>query len=312
MDKLKLIVLLFIIFIIGCEDIIEPDLSNDIVILLSPPDGHQTAVSTQTFWWEELEKAQGYNLQVVSPTFDYIERLFVDTNLQVNKYTMTLLPGEYEWRVRAYNNTTSTDYTTYSFSIDSTVDISQEIIQLMYPYDFDTSNLLEKQFSWIPLYNADNYNFQLYFENQIVYSDDIEYDTLTLNLADGEGRYKWEVRGQNTYSNTIYSSRNMFIDTTSPAKPLLILPENNASLADSIILFSWTSDNSYGSSVTDSFYVYDDENLNSIVIHEKLTQTTYSDSLGPGLYYWKVVSTDAAGNISLPSNTRSLTIESKY
>jgi hypothetical protein len=308
MKKYILLYSILVFTIIGCEDIIEPDLSDKTVVLLSPPDTGVLYLSTIAFWWEEVEDAINYNLQIVSPSFDYIERLYLDTIITTNKHTITLLPGNYQWRVRAGNNTTKTDFTTFSLTIDSTADISQEIIQLLFPVNYDTTNATLTIFSWNSIYNAEEYNFRLFQGGGNILSKTVTYDTIIASLD--EGSYRWEVRGQNSTSNTMYSSFYLFIDTTQPAKPELILPLNDAVLIDSAVFFDWIRDESSASSIKDSIFIYKIENQETLVQQLYLSiSNCIIDTLGPGEYSWRVISIDRAGNKSDYSDTWFFIIE---
>jgi len=300
--KLKHIVTLQIIILVllitSCEMFTERDISDQQVKLISPPEGLHTTISTQTFWWDMVDNAENYHLQIVSPGFNYIERLIADTLLTDNKFVYTLLPGTYQWRVAAYNNSSQTPYTVFSLIIDSTPDISGQIIMLLEPKNNDTTNKTDFTFKWELLYNADNYNFQLYYENEMYLSINWQYDTLSMMLEKGDGNYLWKVRGQNAFSNTAYSSRSIYLDTSPPNKPLLTEPHYGAELPDTIITLSWDRGSVNGSSIKDSLYVYSDQSLGDLVLARYLSSTTFSDSLGPGNFYWRIRSIDAAGNKS--------------
>ena len=109
-----------LIFISGCSIISESDIRDVPVILIAPSDGVITSVSGQTFCWNYVDEATNYNLQIVSPGFDYIEKLVLDTALTSNKFSMTLDQGVYEWRVNAYNSGYQTQYTAYKLEIENT------------------------------------------------------------------------------------------------------------------------------------------------------------------------------------------------
>ncbi|MEZ5199166.1 MAG: hypothetical protein R2764_23125 [Bacteroidales bacterium] len=302
------IILSLIIWVLACEVIEDPNMAMESVTLLSPPDNFNTTLSTHTLWWEELEDATGYNLQIVSPSFATIERLFLDSNITSNKYDFTFLPGEYAWRVRAYNSSSTTAFSEHSLSIDSTSDISQQTLQLSLPIDKDTTNVTQLLFKWFPLYNADDYNYQLYYEDNKIFTFTTKYDTISKSLNNGDGNYRWEVRGQNASSNTAYSYRTIFIDTTPPNKPSLIIPDINAILPDTIVNFEWDRGIVAGSSISDSLYIATDISMNNLILNLYLTETQYEDSLGPGEYYWRVRSIDKAGNKSNYSFIRKFVI----
>ena len=282
----------------GCEAFIETDLKEEIVVLRSPPDGLTTTISTQTFWWNYVDGADRYSLQIVSPSFSYTERLILDTLIEQNKYSFSLIPGTYEWGVSAMNYSSQTLYSVHRLVIDSTNDISQETIFLVEPATNDTTNDTTIRFKWMPLYNAEDYNFQLFFNGNMFVSYNWLFDTITQVLDQGDGSYEWKVRGQNAFSNTAYSLRLLYLDTTPPNKPILLQPVNESVLADTIISFGWDRGLETGSSIKDSIYIYVDQFPGSILVAKLVNQPAYSDSLGPGEYYWRVRSLDAAGNKS--------------
>src|SRR6185369_6148207 len=93
--------LLLISFFLSCDDFIEKDISKKNVMILSPPDGYVTNSLTQTFWWQEIDGAEQYNLQVVRPNFSSVQQLVLDTTTSGNKFNYSFLPGIYQWRIRA-------------------------------------------------------------------------------------------------------------------------------------------------------------------------------------------------------------------
>ncbi|MBN1339749.1 MAG: hypothetical protein JXA03_10525 [Bacteroidales bacterium] len=310
MKKTILIAIILLLGVAGCKDILEDDLTGRAVELMAPPDSYQTTLNTHTFWWQAVEGAEGYDLQIVSPGFDYIERLFLDTSITVLKYDYTLLPGLYQWRVRAWNYSTSTAWSVRTLTIDSTSDISGEIVQLLSPADHDTTAQTQQLFQWQELYNADDYNFQLYYSSTKILSQVAEAGQMTATLSAGNGAYRWEVRGQNDFSNTAYYGRDIFLDTTPPAAPVPEMPLNGEVLADSLITFQWTREGaSGGSSIKDSLYIYSDQQMLNIIRNLFLAQTAYQDSLGPGTFYWRLRSIDKAGNKSGYSTLRSFTVQ---
>ena len=133
MRKAMFYILVFISSIYGCSDIFVMDISEDNVSLLAPHNNLETTIGTQTFWWEKVEDAQSYNLQIVTPGFNQTERLILDTTISYNTFTYNLSPNKYEWRVKALNSAYETSYTSFSLRIDSTNDLSNETVLLTYP-----------------------------------------------------------------------------------------------------------------------------------------------------------------------------------
>ena len=73
--KLKLLPYALSLFFAGmcllssCGDIIEPSISKANVMLEAPSDHYQSTSYTINFWWNEVNNALSYHLQVVTPTF---------------------------------------------------------------------------------------------------------------------------------------------------------------------------------------------------------------------------------------------------
>lgn len=101
--------LIFILFQ-QCDTALERDLRGHKVILLSPVNNVSSTEVHQIFYWETLNGAQKYQLQVVSPKFDSIVTLIADTTLINNRITILMPAGSFQWRVRGINNSTQSDF----------------------------------------------------------------------------------------------------------------------------------------------------------------------------------------------------------
>jgi len=111
MLKARLIIsIVAFIFCSGCETALETDLTDKKPTLLAPANNLITTDSLNTFYWETIDGANNYQLQIVSPQFDSIARLATDTIINRNQFVMKLAPNIYEWRVRAMNSSTHSKY----------------------------------------------------------------------------------------------------------------------------------------------------------------------------------------------------------
>jgi len=292
---------LTMIFLPSCKDIIEDDLEGKNVVLTAPKDCLKTEALTQVFWWEEVEGALKYNFQIVSPSFTNVQELVIDSNTIKTQYQFTLHPGTYQWRVRAFNGSSTTLYTTYNLIIDSTANLSSQQVVLITPTNGFATTQTSLTFKWYELYNANDYRFELHspdWEGELVYNPEIIDGTeLTLTLT--EGSYMWGVQAQNSSSSSMFTTRSLIIDLTNPSTPQLISPANADTITDSSINFSWTRGSNSGSSISDSLYVASDSTFTNLKLNTYLTDTTYTwTSAVTGTYFWKVKSIDAAGNKS--------------
>lgn len=95
----------------------ENDLTNTEVTLIAPADSIETSSTAITFGWERIEKADSYLIQIVKPNFDQPETLITSEETTDNSFALTLSAGQYQWRVKAVNDASSTEYSTRSLTI---------------------------------------------------------------------------------------------------------------------------------------------------------------------------------------------------
>jgi hypothetical protein len=292
----------------SCDQIFEDDIENETVSLMAPSDGLKTEVLTHTFWWDEVEGAKKYNIQIASPSFTEINRLVVDSNLSEPRFSYTLSPGTYQWRVNAFNDAYETAYTTYELEVDSTLDLSGGSIRLLSPTDSFVTNQTSLSFKWEDLPNADFYELEFReagaytWEDQYYLSSEKTQNTsLTIDELE-EGEYHWGIRGSNDLSSTMFTHRYVLVDTSDPDSPTLISPANNTELADSTITLKWGTISDGGASVRYKLYIYANSALTQLEESQNLSQNQYSwKTYVSGDYYWYVVAEDAAGNTSSDS-----------
>lgn len=298
--RFKITFFLFIITgMISCKDIFEEDLSDKTVIITAPSDNLVTTDAVIHFYWEEMTGARTYRIQIAKPSFSNLQQILTDTSITGTDFTWNFSPGTYQWRIRAENGSSQSDYTTYSIEVDSTTDLSGQQLILISPSNNYMTNQTSVAFNWYDLYNADQYSFLLKendFNGALVIPEEIVTDnTITLsNLA--EGKYGWGVRGENANSNTNYFSRIIWIDLTAPNAPTLTQPANNSTFINQEVTFTWTHATDTGTPLSDSIYIYSDQNMTTLKTSAFVISPSYTDSLGIGTYYWRVISIDAAGN----------------
>lgn len=112
--------ILMIALINGCAIIFEDDISEEVVYVIMPADGSQSIIQDQLFWWETIEGALKYNLQIVEGSFFAPISFVSDTNIAGDKFMVNLSPGDYEWRILGWNNYSETDFFYSSLVIEDT------------------------------------------------------------------------------------------------------------------------------------------------------------------------------------------------
>jgi hypothetical protein len=292
---------------ISCNDIIEEDLTGTTLVIMSPANNLQTNILSQTFWWEEVTGATSYNIQIVDSTFQNINSLLLDSNVTTNKFNYTLYPGKFQWRVKALNGNSETLYTTYSLTVDSTADLSNQQVIVISPNNNFATKQQRVMFKWYILYNANDYRIEIRtpdWAGPLVFNPEITaHDTISYVLD--EGVYTFGIQANNGNSTSLYSTRSFIVDTTRPLTPSLVYPTNNLIVNDtvltsSVLTFRWDRPSNNGSALFDTLFLSTDSTFSSsgLVFKLPVSDTTYSYTMeNASFYYWKVKPYDAAGNI---------------
>lgn len=290
--------ILFVAFFCCCQDLLVNDISDQEIEAYSPKDSISITTTNVTFWWESLDDATQYNIQVVSPSFNSIQKLWYDSIITSNKIELALSPGIFEWRIKAINDISETKFTSNSFRIDSTMNLNNQTLILYSPINGAALNSDSITFRWSKLYNADNYKFVLTnHENKTILEQtlsDAQYNT----TLPSDGIYQWNVSAHNSNSSTITYSSTIIIDKTNPENATLIMPNNNSIADGDSIYFQWSKNQDEGSEFIDSLIVALDDDLTQAVISIQTIKNTYADTLSSGIYYWTIHRSDKAGNKS--------------
>ena len=291
-----------------CKDVFEDDISNDTIYLYTPYDSMKTNSITIDFWWEEVEGATSYNLQVVSPDFTFPRKLLIDTNLNTNYFVHVFYPDTFECRVYAYNSSYNTVATYAYFIIRDTSDLSGEKVIIKEPADNFVTNKTSVTLRWQLIGKASSY--KVIVRNNNMQGEDV-FDPLnvsadSLQIELDEGIYAWGVRAESdNQTNTPFSVQTITIDTTSPGRPVLISPPD---MGDTISTFplhlSWTRAANSGSAIFDTLFVAEDTSFASQQKFYAVNQGISIDTLDNGKYFWRVKTFDEAGNSSIYSIIR--------
>jgi hypothetical protein len=308
------LLLIFIhLFIAGCKDFIEPDLSGKKVLIISPKDNLTAESNSLYFSWEKLEGASKYRIIIAKPSFINLEQIIVDSLVLTNNIQVSVSPGNYQWKVRPENNSSFGEYSSRYFQIDSTLNISNLQLVLNSPTNDYATSEAQVSFSWFPLYNADQYSLKVFeseWDGNALQPEVITQDSFVfVNFP--EGKYIWGVRGENNTSNTLYSQRSLWIDFTNPETPTLIIPNNEDTISNGFE-FQWQQQSDSGSPLTDSIFIYSDSLLNNLVTSEVSISNNFilNGSVQNSFTYWWIVRTyDMAKNSSNSGIKRSFFFE---
>jgi len=301
---------------IGCDDIFEEDISDDVIFAISPPENSQLEGNSVQFRWSPLEGADDYRIQI----YGYQQKLVLDSLVGTTVFEYPINPGLYEWRVRGENFAYITPYTlTYAFSISASDDLTDQLVPLTSPANNVYSNNTEISFAWQGISAADNYHFQLLKKNGTVEAliyEVTDLEDTSLSLGSGtiteDSEYVWQVRAQNNSSNTSFFKRSIFIDRQNPPAPSLTEPTDGQNFnSGDEITFRWGFQDvgDVQSPIIGIIEISSDENFNTIVSNSTTGEEQYSGTFNDsGTFYWRVSGKDEANNTGEVSSSRSFII----
>lgn len=309
MNKLKAVYAILLLAVVGSctKDFIVKDIKDKLVTVIAPANNTTTANNLITFWWEEIDGAEKYNLQIVKPNFAAVQELVVDTNVTGDKFKLTLTPGAYQWRIRAKNSGGSTQFVTFNLTIDTTSNLtSQLVIPIAPANNYLTGNKIVA-FSWNSLAAASNYQIQILNSTSTIIKDSTTTSTTFTATFTGGGVYTWKVRALNAFSISQYNTPLSFtVDVTAPSVSVLSSPIHGSFVKDTVDL-KWTR--STTDTWYDSVYVSVDSAFTSVVSRSKvyaskikINALSQTIPVSATYYWWRVKSVDSVGNKSGYSN----------
>lgn len=310
---INLLLLSLLFFISSCtKDFIVKDIKNATITINAPADSTKTPSNAITFWWDLLDGAEKYNLQIVKPNFNSTTQLLVDTNITTNKFNYTFTPGTYQWRIKATNAGGNTAYITRTLIIDTTSNLAYASVSLISPMSNSVTVNNNIFFSWNPLYAANHYELTLTntTTNSITTISNISsvsYNITCPTPLGSEEKYSWQVKAFNSFSQTFNNTVHSFkIDRKPPLSPSIIYPNTYAPSFGDTTYLKWSRgssdvDHDIISISTDSTFVSVSASQTINTLAPTRINTFYTYSGTPTKYWWQVVSVDSVGNTSLPS-----------
>lgn len=283
----------------GCTEIIEKDLEGYGVVLLTPPAGHVTTLNQVVFRWETVPYATHYRVQVATPDLTAPSLFVLDSSTSSNTYTLTLSPGEYQWRVRAENGSSHTEWYTRTLTVSATTSLDGQVPVLVSPLNGVISDSNTIVFDWDTLPFTADHRFELRQNSEtgaLLQALITPESTITLNnLADGH--YAWGVQAQNDVpSNSLFTYRLFTVDVNPPSTPVQLAPLSGATIPQTPFTFLWQSGQDAVTDTQDSLIVKN--SVLQVIRSIGNVSGTYADSLGLGSYTWTVKTIDEAGNKS--------------
>lgn len=318
MKAFRLILLLTsFLCVSSCDDIIEEDISDENIQIVSPVHGATIYSNAVNFQWTEIDGADKYRIQI----FQNSQAVIIDSLVTSSDCSFALSPGGYQWRVRGENFAYETPYTfPAGFTLFQSDDLTSQQVFLANPSNGLYTNSETLTFSWHEIASATSYDFQLVNvtngQNIIHNEEDIATSSYSLpsNVINGvNAEYQWKVRAKNSESSTLFFSRTFRFDNVPPSSPQNLSPANNSiSVSNTTIIFSWTEASDSGpvqSPITYKIEIATDSGFTNIVTNTSVNDTDHQQVFTIlGDYFWRVKAVDAAGNIGVASAYSKFTI----
>jgi hypothetical protein len=304
------IVSIVVILLTACtRDFIVGDISKKQLRIIAPTNNTKTTANRISIKWDEIADATAYKVEIVSPSFDAVQRYVIDSTTSKLFFDLTLNPGIYQIRVYGRNDNSVSLSDVVAITIDSTSDLSKLTVTPSLPLNNTLTNSSSIYFTWNTIYSANQYQCQIFKNNGLALDTMVNTSAFFKTLT--EGAYTWHVKAMNATSATAYSAvQKLRIDKTAPIQPNLLLPSNDNQLVRDTNFMEWF----HAPDVWfDSLYLSYDANFNTVLLKQrmlignkkiKINLLTPPLQIGNGSYvYWKLRSVDSAGNTSLFSDT---------
>lgn len=303
-----------IFFASACKDIMEPSIKDRTVYLNAPRDNYKSTSYAISFWWEPVEDALTYHLQVVNPGFSNIASLTLDTVVKSTKFTINLKPGDYQWHVRAINGSTYTQFSAIkSFTVLNS-SIKQQSVQLKSPGNNTLTNQTSTIFQWGDLYGATKYQVQIDTnnfanENALVYNQTIPGQQINYTFTKDQV-YQWRVRAANDTAQAQWSTINVLTYDHTPPTAVTATAPINSKVVSLPVSLQW---NSVATASRYKLYAFKSDSTTTLnsSFPATVNSTNYNFNTGStgDRVYWKVSAIDAAGNEGQASVLRSFVLQ---
>ncbi|MDX2173685.1 MAG: hypothetical protein SFY56_11240 [Bacteroidota bacterium] len=304
------------------KDFVVENIKDKTITVNAPADNVVTTTNQVTFWWEPLSGAEKYSLQVVQPSFSSITKIVLDTTTTNTKFSITLQPGTYQWRLRAANAGGNTAYQTFNLKVDTTSNLTSILVSNIAPVNNYLTGNTKVAFSWNTLNAATDYEIILLNSTNGIIKDTITALTsYTYTFPSSTTNYSWKVRAKNNFSISQYNTAYTFsIDVTAPAvssptAPTGIFPASGAMVQNTVSL-GWSRigapDAKYDSVVvaTDSLFtnIIGGTKTYSLSIPINALNNSSAITISSNYYFWRLYSKDSVRNVSGPSAFRKFKI----
>lgn len=302
------VIALSIGLLISCDDIIEDDITNDLVTTVAPQDMAQIEGNSVQFRWDPIDGADEYRIQINNQASNSI---ILDSLVNTSVFDYTMNPGSYEWRVRGENFAYQTAYSfSAAFSVVASADLTDQTVTLSSPNNGVFLNDTGITFSWEAISTATFYKIRIFridgaTETEIFNNNNENIIGTSITIGNSviteDALYRWEISAGNGSSATTYFPRTFSVDTQDPPKPTLTEPISGGTISTGEeVSFKWifTDTGTIQSGVTYTLQIATDQDFNDVIQSASEDVEEYSFTFNTAdTYFWRVRGVDDAGNV---------------
>jgi hypothetical protein len=286
--------------------------------LVSPTNNATIPSNNITFVWQNQPNSDRYTLQV-STRSDFSSYVINVSSIRTTSYTVAKLDDNrtYFWRIRTANPAGS-GVRTLGWTFRTGTAVAQSnTVNLLSPSNLTTNINQTANFSWETVTGASSYGLEISeqstFQTLFLNQTGITGNSTTIgNLVAGK-TYFWRmyavVNGQRGTNSQVWSFSTQNVQITPPGSTTLVSPSNLATNIATQVTLSWAAVSNASSY---RIQVSTQNTFTSVSTDQSgITGTTLTISglSGSTTYFWRVFSTNEAGN-SDPSVVWSFTTAS--
>ena len=287
--------------------------------LLTPADNAWLDSDTAFCSWSAVsKKAKASPVYYVLKAYslsDTMNPAVVDTTA-LTMDTLLISQDRYRWLVETHDEAGNPPGISGYFHLGYDRTPPSAIAQIS-PTDSLTTNQGSTTFCWHPSTDAVSgvrdyivtYAYDESFSTGL--ADTTVTDTcITLFLADSN--YYWQIAARDSVGNiNLSNARYLSIDTRDPAIPDLASPADSLWMGDEAVVCSWgeVAKKAKASEVSYVIQIDTANTFTSPIIEDTTVVSLDTFNLSEGLYYWRVMAYDAAGNYGTYSSYRAFGID---
>ena len=299
---------------ISCDDILEEDITNDMVQVTTPLSNAVIESNVVNFRWNALDGADKYRIQVYGNN----QAMVLDTLVNPSSFTYPMRSGNFQWRIRGENSAYQSSYSfPIPFTVIETDNLDNQEVILSLPRSGRYFNSVPVTCSWQALKAAKKYELILTNDSNgdVITKSDLTATQVVFSATElsQDAKYTWKVRAINDSTSTLFFTRDFYLDRVLPNQPQGISPANNARYnANLQIDFNWSMATDNGAVRSPISYeiefsresnfsnIFQTSNVNILSFQQVFNET--------GDYFWRVRAKDEASNVGTYSSIYKFTI----